>query len=411
VTTPRSVAVVGAGPSGLFAAERLANAGCRVTIYERMPAPARKFLLAGRGGLNLTHSEPLELFLTRYGDGDGADRVRTAIRAFPPENLIAWANGLGAETFIGSSSRVFPKSMKSSPLLRAWLRRLEGLGVTLITRQTWIGFEEPARSSLTMRFRAATGDESIVTLDAAILALGGASWPKLGSDGAWVAPLHAAGVAIDPLAPCNCGVTVDWTDAFARRFAGLPLKRVSVRVGDVVRRGELMITKTGLEGGVVYALGPAIRAALKMGPASLAIDFRPDIDATMLAERLARDRRGQSTSTFLRKAIRLDPQSIGLLREKELPTDSASLAHRIKHTEIRATGLAGFDRAISTAGGVAASALDENGMLRACPGVFVAGEMLDWDAPTGGYLLQACFAMGGTAADGALAWLTGRAPA
>ncbi|MFN0219262.1 MAG: NAD(P)/FAD-dependent oxidoreductase [Hyphomicrobium sp.] len=408
MTTQRNVAVIGAGPSGLFAAERLASAGCRVTIYERMPAPARKFLLAGRGGLNLTHGEPLENFLVRYGDGDGADRVRTAIRAFPPEKLIAWANGLGAETFVGSSGRVFPKLMKASPLLRAWLRRLDSLGVSLVTRQTWIGFDESARPSVSLGFRDAMGAESIVTPDAAILALGGASWPKLGSDGAWVSPLRAAGVDIEPLAPSNCGVTVAWTDAFARRFAGLPLKRVAVRVGDVVHRGELMITETGLEGGVAYALGPAIRAAPKIGRASLVIDFRPGIDAATLAVRLSRYRRGQSTSTFLRKALRLDPQSIGLLREQELPTDAASLAHRIKNVGISVTGFAGFDRAISTAGGVAATALDQTGMLRACPGVFVAGEMLDWDAPTGGYLLQACFATAHAAADGALAWLDGR---
>ncbi|MGQ0456617.1 MAG: NAD(P)/FAD-dependent oxidoreductase [Hyphomicrobium sp.] len=402
VTAPRAVAIVGAGPSGLFAAERLATAGHRVTIYERMPAPARKFLLAGRGGLNLTHSEALEQFLTRY-DGDGADGVRAAVRACPPERLIAWAHELGQNTFVGSSGRVFPKAMKASPLLRAWLRRLDALGVELKTRRTWIGFCEDG-----LIFSDDNGGETIVRLDAAILALGGASWPRLGSDGAWVGPLAAAGVDVEPLTPSNCGVTTAWSAVFAERFAGQPLKRIAARVGDQTRRGEAVITRSGLEGGVIYALGPAIRAALRGGGATLTIDLRPDMDVEALAARLMRPRAGQSASNFLRKALRLDSPAIGLLRETGPIDDPLELAQRIKSADVCVTGLAGLDRAISTAGGVAWRALDAHSMLKARPGVFIAGEMLDWDAPTGGYLLQAAFATGYAAAEGAMAWLDAR---
>jgi uncharacterized flavoprotein (TIGR03862 family) len=256
-----------------------------------------------------------------------------------------------------------------------------------------------------------SGGEAVVTPDAAILALGGASWPRLGSDGSWAEPLAQAGVAITPLAPSNCGVAINWSEPFAKRFAGQPLKRISVRVGDQTRRGEAMITESGIEGGVIYALGPALRRQLRHGAPTLHIDLRPDMELAAVADRLKRPRGGQSLSTYLRKALRLDSQAIGLLRETGVPDGEDALAHRIKNIEIAVTGLAGLDRAISTIGGVAAEALDHGFMLRARPGVFVAGEMLDWDAPTGGYLIHGALATGHAAAEGALVWLQSRQPA
>jgi uncharacterized flavoprotein (TIGR03862 family) len=410
VSAARDIIVVGAGPAGLFAAERLAGAGHRVTVYERMPAPARKFLLAGRGGLNLTHSEPLEGFLARYGDA-GAGRIRNAVRDFPPQALVDWANALGAETFVGSSGRVFPKAMKASPLLRAWLRRLNALGVALETRRTWTGFVDAGGDSQSpaLSFLDADRHDIQVCADAVVLALGGASWPRLGSDGAWLGPFAAAGIDVAPLAPSNCGVNVDWSEAFKSRFAGHPLKRVLVRAGGASRRGEAMITSAGLEGVVIYALGPAIRQSLGTdSAAALQIDLRPDIDEATLNARLSRPRGGQSLSTFLRKSLRLDPQAIALLREVEIPAEPERLAALIKSVPVTVEGLAGLDRAISTAGGVAASAIDDTWMLKRRPGVFVAGEMVDWDAPTGGFLLQGAFASGGAAAEGVLRWLAQR---
>lgn len=384
-----------------MAAEVIARAGHAVTVYERMPSVARKFLLAGRGGLNLTHSEPLETFLERYGDH--ARAIRDAVAAYPPDALIAWANTLGAETFTGSSGRVFPKAMKASPLLRAWLRQLDALGVGIKTRHTWLGFA----GDTGVRIADAGGVETTITPDAVILALGGASWPKLGSDGAWVAELQAHGVAVTPLQPANSGVRIQWSEVFASRYAGAPLKRVGVRVGDQTARGEALVTRDGLEGGAIYAIGRAIRAALSDAPTvTLAIDLKPDTGLDELATRLARPRDKQSQSNFLRKAANLDAAAISLLREAgPLPVEPHALAARIKAVDLTVTGLSDITRAISTAGGVALSALTPDFMLQSRPGVFVAGEMLDWDAPTGGYLLQASFATSVVAANGALRWL------
>jgi uncharacterized flavoprotein (TIGR03862 family) len=397
----RTVAIIGAGPAGLMAAEVIASAGHAVTIYERMPSPARKFLMAGRGGLNLTHSEPLESFLPRYGSNAAA--IRAAVSAFPPERVVSWANGLGQETFVGSSGRVFPKSMKASPLLRAWLRHLDKLGVELKTQHTWSGLSDNGATVITLL----DGTALSLKPDAVVLALGGASWPRLGSDGAWVPILEHAGVSVTPLAPANCGVIVKWSDIFANRFAGSPLKRIAVTCGEKHLRGEAIITRAGLEGGVIYALGQDIRDALQHnGTASLTLDLKPDVTAASLIERLSKPQGSQSRSNFLRKAVALDAAAIGLLREAgPFSADATALAEHIKAVPLDVQDTAGLDRAISTAGGVQFTGITENFMLSARPGVFVAGEMLDWEAPTGGYLLQAAFATGVAAAEGVLKWI------
>ena len=397
-------AVVGAGPAGLMAAQTLAEGGAAVTVYDRMPSVARKFLLAGRGGLNLTHSEPLERFLGRYGTAQ--PHLRAAIEAFPPSALRAWAEALGQSTFVGSSGRVFPQSMKASPLLRAWLGRLDALGVTFAPRRRWIGWDTTGR----LLFSSPQGDSS-VDADVTVLALGGASWPRLGSDGAWTGVLTHAGVGVAPLLPANCGFSVGWSKHFADRFEGQPLKRIALSFGDMTMRGEAIVTRQGLEGGAVYALSAPLRAAIAAdGVASLAIDLRPDLTADDLVRRLSAPRGKQSFSTFLRKAAGLSPVAIGLLHEsRDGPTSPMrlspqELAARAKSFAIRLNGVAPLARAISTAGGVMFDATDGNFMLRERPGVFVAGEMLDWEAPTGGYLLQACFATGRAAGQAALAY-------
>lgn len=400
----KDVAIIGAGPAGLFAAEAIANAGHRVSIYERMPSPARKFLLAGRGGLNLTHSEPLELFLTRYGES--ADEVRMAVETFLPERLIAWANDLDAQTFVGTSGRVFPKAMKASPLLRAWLRRLDKLGVSIKPRHRWVGFNDTGA----LVFET-TNSQLTITPDAALFALGGGSWPKLGSDGAWVNQFRNTGIAITPLEPANCGVLVSWSEVFKSRFEGLALKRIALSIASTTVRGEAVVTANGLEGGAIYALGPQIRAALGDGKsATLIVDLKPDLTQSALAERLGRRRSGETLTNFLRKAAHLDPVAVALLREGNaaLPGSADALAARIKALPLQVVGVTNLDRAISTAGGVAWTAVDENLMLKDRPGVFVAGEMLDWEAPTGGYLLQGTFATAASAANGLLGWLARR---
>ncbi|MFA5958727.1 TIGR03862 family flavoprotein [Hyphomicrobium sp.] len=403
-TASNDIAIIGAGPAGLFAAEIIAATGLRVTIYERMPSPARKFLLAGRGGLNLTHSEPLEELLARYGGC--ADEVRAVVKAYPPSRLIDWANGLDAQTFIGTSGRVFPKAMKASPLLRAWLRRLNGLGVTIKTRHHWTGFSEAGELVF------ATPDGSItIKPDASLFALGGASWPKLGSDGAWVDAFENAGIASTPLLPANAGVLVPWSNVFKLRFEGTALKRIALSIAGASARGEAIVTTRGLEGGAVYAVIPHIRTALAAhGSATLSVDLKPDLDTAALTERLSRRRPKETLTNFLRKAAHLDPVAIALLREgaAPLPDSSEALAARIKALPIQITGLTGLDRAISTAGGIAWSGLDSHLMIKARPGTFVAGEMLDWEAPTGGYLLQATFATAAAAANGLLEWRAAR---
>jgi uncharacterized flavoprotein (TIGR03862 family) len=392
------IAVIGGGPAGLFAAEHLAAAGREVVVFERMPSVGRKFLMAGRGGLNLTHSEGFEAFVARYGAA--ADWLRPRLESFPPDALVAWAGGLGQPTFVGSSGRVFPKALKASPLLRAWLARLAGLGVEVRTRHDWLGWSDDGA----LRFRTPEG-EVAVRPEATILALGGASWPRLGSDGGWTAALAGAGARVAPLRPANMGFDVAWSPVLAG-FAGQPLKGIALTFGGVTVRGEAMVTRYGLEGGAIYALSAPLRDAIAAeGSAVLLIDLRPDQTQAELAARLSRPRGGQSMANHLRKAARLSPLEINLLREahgKALPDAPEALSRAIKNVPVRLTGAQGLARAISTAGGVALADLDEDLMLTARPGVFVAGEMLDWEAPTGGYLLQATFATARAAAEGVL---------
>lgn len=392
-------AVIGAGPAGLIAADVLARAGARVSIYEAKPTAARKFLMAGRGGLNITHSEDLEVFLTRFGAA--GERLAPYLRAFPPQRLRDLCAELGEDSFIGSSGRVFPKSFKASPLLRALLARLRRHGVRMETRTTFEGFANERDLVL----RSAQGEREIVKCDAVILALGGASWPRLGSNAAWVPLLAKRGVAVTPLAPANCGALIDWSERFRDAFEGQPLKTIALRHGDETARGDVVVTKTGLEGGPVYALSSSLRHDIQLdGVATLHADMRPDMTLDALSQKLSRARGKQSLSSFLRKAAGLSKLEIALLREirrNDFPSDAFALATLIKNAPIAVHAMAGFERAISTSGGVAFDELDDNLMLRKLPGVFIAGEMLDFDAPTGGYLLQAAFSTGYAAGRGA----------
>ncbi len=393
------VAVIGAGPAGLMAAETLAKAGVRVTIFDRMASPARKFLLAGRGGLNLTHSEPLDTFLARYGTA--ATMLEPAIRAFPPEALRAWCDDLGEPSFVGTSGRVFPQSFKAAPLLRAWLRRLDTLGVTFRPRHQWCGWENGA-----LRFATPEG-ETHMTADATILALGGASWPRMGSDGGWVDILRAEAIPVTPLAPSNCGIDIAWSPIFITKFDGVPLKRIALRFRGREIRGEALVTARGLEGGAVYAMSAALRDAVANGPVELEVDLRPDLNDATLQARLAKPAGGRSLANFLRQELSLSPIAIGLVQEALHGIGAGRpLAALIRALPLPVHGMAPIERAISSAGGVAFSALDAHFMLRARPGVFLAGEMLDWEAPTGGYLLQACFSTAVAAAHGACLALT-----
>lgn len=392
------VAIIGGGPAGLMAAEVLSAAGVGVDIYERKSSVGRKFLMAGRGGLNLTHSENYEHFIARYGDRSAI--LDGVIRAFPPRALREWCEGLGEETFVGSSGRVFPKTFKASPLLRAWLARLEKQGVVFHLNHDWQGWEGQA-----LCFETPEGVVR-VNADATLLALGGASWPRLGSDGSWVRILEQAGVPVVPLAPANCGFGVAWSEIFKTKFAGQPLKSIVASAGNTRVAGEMIVSTQGVEGGAVYALSQVLREGTDM----LVIDLKPDLDTDTVAARLSKSRGRETLTNHLRKTLHLPPVAVGLLMERadraQLGGYSADrLAQIIKHCGIQTTGPLGIDRAISTAGGIAFDALDGNAMLRAKPGVFAAGEMLDWEAPTGGYLLQASFATGVYAAHGIMRWL------
>lgn len=404
------VVVIGAGPAGLMAAERISAAGLAVEVHERMPSPARKFLMAGRGGLNLTHSEPLDRFPARYGEA--APGVMDWLSRFGPQDLRDWADGLGADTFVGSSGRVFPRAMKASPLLRAWLQRLRDQGVTLHTGSRWVGFEHG-----TPTFEQA-GEPRRMPARAVVVATGGASWPRLGSDGQGRDVLADLGVPGTGFRPANVGARLDWSEDFIAAHAGQPLKAVALTLERRRVRGEAMATRYGLEGGAIYDLGPELRRALARaeggdGPARLYIDLRPSETADALAVRLAKAPSSLSRANRLRRAARLRPVELALLRQAPpLPAgaDDRALAERLKGVPLTFTGLQGLERAISSAGGVDLAALTPGLMVRDLPGLFVAGEMLDWEAPTGGYLLQAVMASGVVAAEGVLDWIVGAGP-
>jgi len=398
------VAIIGGGPTGLMAAEVLGQAGVNVDLYDAMPSVGRKFLLAGVGGMNITHAEDYAAFVSRYAERAGD--LRPLLDAFSPDSLREWIHGLGINTFVGSSGRVFPTDMKAAPLLRAWLKRLRESGVQLHTRQRWLGWDEHGA----LRIAGPQG-ETRVEADATLLALGGGSWARLGSNGAWVPLLKDRGIAIAPLQPANCGFEVaGWSAHLREKFAGAPLKTVSLALpGEAPRKGEFVLTAAGIEGSLVYALSARIRNRISRdGAATVLLDLLPDRTLAQVASALARPRGSQSMAKHLHRQLKLDGVKAALLRElTDAATfqDSQALAAAIKALSIRLVRPRPLDEAISSAGGVPFEELDEGLMLRRLPGVFCAGEMLDWEAPTGGYLLTACFASGRAAAEGMLRWL------
>lgn len=384
------IAVVGGGPAGLAAAEMLTTEGHDVHVFDAMPSFGRKMLLAGKTGLNLTHGEAYETFVSRYGAA--APRLRATLDAFSPQDVIGWADGLGADCFTGSSGRVFPRAMKASPLMRAWLGRLSELGVQFHARHRWTGFSNGA-----LCFESSSGDK-IVSFDACLLALGGASWPRMGSDGAWAGILEAEGVEISPLKPANCGFDVDWSESFRGRFAGAPLKSVTGTSPAGTVQGEFVISRHGIEGSLVYAHSAALRDALEHdGRTEFLLDLAPGRSLTRIAGDLSRLPAKVSFSNRLRKAAGIEGVKAALLREL-VPDISAGspekIAGFIKALPILLVRSRPIAEAISSAGGIRWDAIDEAYMLKALPGVFVAGEMIDWEAPTGGYLLTACLAIG-----------------
>ena len=399
--------VIGGGPAGLMAAEVLCAGGAQVDVYDAMPSLGRKFLMAGKGGLNLTHAEARESFLARYGAR--RRNIEPLLNGFGPDALREWVRGLGMETFVGSSGRVFPLSMKAAPLLRKWLHRLREAGVKFRVRQRWLGWTDDGA----LRFATPQG-EHCVRASAVVLALGGGSWARLGSDAAWVPVFEQRGIQVAPLQPANCGFDIGWSEHFRSRFAGQPLKSVVASFADAAgithtRQGECIITDTGIEGGLVYALCAPLRDEITArGVAVVHLDLLPGLEPARVLGEIARPRGAKSWSTHLQSRLGIKGVKAGLLREavpKEDFADPARLAAALKALPLRLVATRPIDEAISTAGGVAFEALDEKLMIRAVPGVFCAGEMLDWEAPTGGYLLTACFASGQAAGAGALAWL------
>lgn len=416
------VAIIGGGPAGLMTAERLLQAGLQVDLFDAMPSVGRKFLLAGKGGLNLTHSEPIEPFLTRYGNR--APEIGRWLTGLSPQALRDWAQALGIETFVGSSGRVFPVEMKAAPLLRAWLHRLRTQGLCLHARHRWQGWAKGDAPTL-LRFASPDGPVSVQT-DVVVLALGGASWPQLGSDGAWVPWMTSRGVGVAPLQPANCGFDVaaglpagGWSPYFAERFSGAAIKSVRLHFHDGCRpdfdrQGEFVITSTGIEGSLVYAAASGIRDAIgRHGEATVQLDLVPGRSLEALGASLARDRATRSIPRHLKQTAGLEGVKAALLRERYsaaqladlLAHDPLQLAAELKSWPLKLVAVRPVSEAISTSGGVRFEALDEQGMIRSLPGVFCAGEMLDWEAPTGGYLLSACFASGIAAAEGVLSHL------
>jgi uncharacterized flavoprotein (TIGR03862 family) len=404
-TVGTSVAIIGGGPAGLMAAEALIEAGVSVDLFDSMPSLGRKFLMAGTGGLNLTHSEPPEVFLSRYGARRA--EIEPLLAAFGPEALRTWARGLGVETFVGSSGRVFPTKKKAAPLLRAWLHRLRAAGARIHVRHRWLGWNEDGSLNF-----VAGGVPRRLTFNSVVLALGGGSWARLGSDGAWVSVLAARGVPVAPLRPANCGFDVAWSAHFRERFAGEPLKSVRLGLAGQTRRGEFVASADGVEGGLIYAFSAALRDSIEVhGSATVELDLMPDWTPERVLAEVAHPRGSRSLSSHLQSRLGLKGVKTGLLREclgAERMNDPAQLAAAIKALPLRLIAPRPLDEAISSAGGVDFAALDDGLMLRDHPGVFCAGEMLDWEAPTGGYLLTACFASGLVAGRGCAAWLRQR---
>ena len=391
-----------------MAAEMLAGGGFDVTVHDHRPSVGRKFLLAGRSGLNITHGEPLDDLLGRYGPA--SPRLAAAIRAFAPDDLRAWCTGLGQETFVGSSGRVFPEAMRATPLLRSWLARLTELGVALRTGEAWTGWADGDPRRLV--FRAPNGDTTEMHADVTVLALGGASWPRVGSDGGWVPVLRGAGIDVHDLEPSNCGVQVRWSPVFLDRFEGAPVKNVAVCIDGVRIRGDITVTLAGLEGGAVYAHSPAVRRALAAdGTCTLALDLLPDLAADEVARRLARRRPRETATRWLTRTVGLSEVAVSLVRESvgvTLPTDPDEMARLLTALPITVHATMPIERAISSAGGVSLDEVDDDFELRRFPGTYVVGEMLDWEAPTGGYLLQATFSTAVAAAHAAIARQDGR---
>ena len=410
------VAVIGGGPAGLMAAETLARRGVQVDVYDAMPSVGRKFLMAGKGGMNITHSEPLQPFLDRYGAR--RERIAPLLDAFGPDALRAWLSELGVETFVGSSGRVFPSDMKAAPMLRAWLHRLRAAGVQFHMRYKWSGWTSMSADDRAHVLRFDTpDDEQTVSCDAVVYALGGASWPRLGSDAAWVPLMTSREVPVAPLRPANCGFDADWSPYLRERFAGQPIKPVAISLTDVdgkvhSRQGEILLTETGLEGSLIYALSAPIRERiLADGDLTIALDLAPGLPLERVVEEVTRPRGSRSIASHLHGRIGIGGVKLALLHEilsKEAFADAHGLAHAIKALPVRLLRARPIEEAISTAGGIPFEALDAHLMIERMPGAFCAGEMLDWEAPTGGYLLTACFASGLVAGEGACAYLEAR---
>lgn len=398
----KTVAIIGGGPAGLMAAEVIGAHGVKADVYDSMPSVGRKFLMAGKSGLNITHSEPFEQFVSRYGKRRA--NIEPLLKMFGPDNIRAWAHELGTETFVGTSGRVFPAGMKASPLLRAWLKRLSASRVTFHLRHKWTGFL-PDKS---LHFETPEGEASIQA-DAVVLALGGGSWQRLGSDGAWIPWLKQVGVEVEPFRPSNCGFDVAWSPHFRERFDGYPIKSAILTFGTFRQQGEFIITKEGVEGSLIYAASAMLRDEIEMGgKAVIELDMAPDRPVEWLVEKLSKPRGSRTMASHLERTVGIKGVKAGLLREfvsKEDFTNAGRLAHAIKHLRIPLISPRPLDEAISSAGGVKFESLDEHLMLRALPGVFCAGEMLDWEAPTGGYLITACMASGYAAGNSVLRWL------
>jgi len=398
----KSAAIIGGGPAGLMAAEIISSHGMKVDVYDSMTSVGRKFLMAGKSGLNITHSDPFDVFVSRYGKR--RDKIEPLLKNFGSKELRDWVHSFGIETFIGTSGRVFPTGMKASPLLRAWLERLNASGVTFHLRHKWTGFL-PDNS---LRFVTPEG-EVTVKPDAVVLALGGGSWSRLGSDGAWVSMLEQAGAEVEALRPSNCGFDVEWSEHFREKYDGHPIKSVILTFGKFQQQGEFIITKEGVEGGLIYAASAMMRDEIYAnGEAVMYLDLKPDRTLEWLKEKLSRPRGKRSLAGYLEKTLGIKGVKAGLLREfvsKEDFTNGERLAELIKALPVPLVAPRPLDEAISSAGGVTFESLDEHLMLKTLPGIFCAGEMLDWEAPTGGYLLTACFSSGYAAGQGVLHWL------